>query len=78
MIKQFTQYLLESEEKTYDFKIKLADLETTNEVLDQIEHALNAFEVSTISKPKRLPICNKSPEFPRNTHVTMHRCCRHC
>jgi len=63
-MKNFTHYLLESEEKTYDFKIKIADVEMTNEIQDQIEHALNAFEVSTISKPKRLPICNKSPEFP--------------
>ena len=63
-MKNFTHYLLESEEKTFEFKIKIADIELTNEVQDQIEHALGAFEVSQISKPKRLPICSKSPEFP--------------
>ena len=64
MIKHLTHYLLESEEKTYDFKIKIADIEITTEIEDQIEHALRAFDVAQISKPKRLPICNKSPEFP--------------
>ncbi len=67
-MKHFTDYLIESEEKTYDFKIKIADIDATNEVQDQIEHALKAYDIVQISKPKRLPICDNHPDFPEITN----------
>ncbi len=49
-MKSLVEYLLESE-KLYEFKIKLAVPEIPSELMDRIEHALSAFEVSRISKP---------------------------
>lgn len=62
-MKNLSQYLIESEQ-TYDFKIKIANIEIDNDVLDRIEHALNTFEVASLSKPKSLPIEDKSLDFP--------------
>jgi hypothetical protein len=64
-MKNFTQYLLESEDKTYEFKIKIANMEVDNEVQDRIEHALDAFDVATVSKAKHLPIQDKNLDFPK-------------
>ena len=63
-MKSLTHYLLESEQKTYDFRIKIAGIELNNDALDRIEHALQAYDIATMSKPKRLPICTKSLDFP--------------
>ena len=64
-MKNFTEYLMESEEeKKYEFKIKVAQFEMDNDVLDRIEHALKAFDLESISKPKRLPITDKNLDFP--------------
>ena len=59
--------------KTYDFKIKLANLDVNSELLDRIEHALSSFEVNTMSKPKQLPIENTCIDFPQiqNCEVTL-------
>lgn len=67
-MKHFTEYLIESEQKTYEFKIKIADLEVDNNLQDQIEHALKAYDVAQISNPKRLPICDNHPDFPQFTN----------
>jgi hypothetical protein len=64
-MKNFTQYLLESEQKTYDFKIKIANIDVNNDVQDRIEHALEAFEVASISKAKHLPVSDKCLDFPK-------------
>lgn len=64
-MKNFTQYLLESEQKTYEFKIKIANIDVTNDVQDQIEHALEAFEVVSVSKAKHLPVSDKCLDFPK-------------
>jgi hypothetical protein len=64
-MKNFTQYLLESEQKTYDFKIKLANIDVTSDVEDRIEHALEAFEIASISKAKHLPVSDKNYDFPK-------------
>ena len=51
-MKPFLSYMLEYADKTYEYKIKLANVEPTNKVLDQIERALAPFEIASISAPK--------------------------
>lgn len=55
---------MSEDKETYDFKIKIAATEITNEVLDRIEHALSTFEIASMSKPKNLPITEKNLDFP--------------
>jgi len=62
-MKTLMEYMSEDKE-TYDFKIKIAATEITNEVLDKIEHALSTFEIASMSKPKNLPIVEKNLDFP--------------
>ena len=62
-MKSLVEYILDSE-KLYEFKIKLAVPELPNELMDRIEHALSAFEVARISKPKHLPIAVRNLDFP--------------
>lgn len=62
-MKSLVEYLLDSE-KLYEFKIKLAVPELPNEMMDRIEHALRAYEVARISKPKHLPIAVRNLDFP--------------
>ncbi len=62
-MKNLTQYILESQ-KTYEFKIKIAELDVDGELLDRIEHALSAYGVTSVSKPKHLPISAKNFDFP--------------
>lgn len=71
-MKPLSHYLTESKQ-TYDFKIKIASIEINNDVLDRIEHALNSFEVSNLSKPKRLPIKSQNLDFPslQNCEVSL-------
>lgn len=57
------QYITE-DKKTYDFRIKIAGIEINNDVLDRIEHCLSTFEISSLSKPKNLPIVEKNLDFP--------------
>jgi hypothetical protein len=43
--------------KLYEFRIKVANVDITNKaVMEAIKNALNAYEVESISAPKRLPI----------------------
>ena len=43
--------------KLYEFRIKVANVDVTNKtVIENIKNALDAYEVETISAPKRLPI----------------------
>lgn len=64
-MKSLVEYLLDSE-KLYEFKIKLAVPELPNELMDRIEHALSAYEVARISKPKHLPIAVRNLDFPQH------------
>ena len=72
-MKNYTQYLLEEANKTYDFKIKISELEVNDELLDKVEHALSAFEIANMSKPKRLLIKAKNLDFPskENCEITL-------
>ena len=43
--------------KLYEFRIRVANVDITNKtVMEAIKNALNAYEVESISAPKRLPI----------------------
>ena len=66
-MKSLAEYIISSE-KLYEFKIKLAEPEVPTEMLDRIEHALSAYGVSRISKPKHLPITLRNLDFPTKTN----------
>jgi hypothetical protein len=55
MIKNFQSYFFESG-KLFEFRIKIANLDMTDDVIQRITDAIDAFQVESISKPKRLPI----------------------
>jgi len=50
--------------KVYEFRVKIAGLEPTGEVMDRIRSALDTYQVENISTPKRLPI-QEHREFPK-------------
>ena len=54
-MKAFKKYLAESH-RTFDFRVRIADCELDNELLDKIERGLGAFDLVDISKPKSQPI----------------------
>jgi hypothetical protein len=51
----FQNYFYNSK-KLYEFRIKVANLDLTKEVTEAIKNALDAYEVETMTAPKRLPI----------------------
>ena len=63
MIKSFVQRLTDNK-KVYEFKIRLA-LEATPKVMDRIEKVLDAYQLESISAPKRLPIQEDIINFPK-------------
>jgi len=62
-MKTFTDYLYHTQ-KVYEFRVKVANVDLTEENLTKIRNALEAYGVDTISKPKRLPIQEHS-DFPK-------------
>lgn len=62
-MKNFIDYLTESK-KTYNFRLKIAGVELDDPTLTKIENALACYELSSISKARRLPIQDCSREFP--------------
>lgn len=60
-MKSFRSYLTESH-KTFDFKVRIA-CELPEDLLGKIKTVLEAYKLSTISKPRRLPI-QETSEFP--------------
>ena len=61
-MKNFIKYLTDSQ-KTYEFKIKVANIDPTDH-LQKIEGALKAYGECTVSKPKSLPITESNIDFP--------------
>lgn len=59
-MKAFKHYLTESK-RTFDFRVRIADSELGNDLLDKIERGLGQFELADISKPKSQPVahCNE-------------------
>ena len=62
-MKSFTDYLYHTQ-KVYEFRIKLANYEVSDENLKKIRNALDAYGVEDVSKPKRLPI-QVHADFPK-------------
>lgn len=62
-MKLFKEYLTESK-KTYEFRVKIANTEMDADALTKLETALGEFELSSISKAKRLPIQDHPRDFP--------------
>ena len=62
-MKKFTEYLYHTQ-KIYEFRIKLADIEMSDENLTKIRNALEAYGVESLGKPKRLPI-QVHTDFPK-------------
>ena len=51
----FQNYFYNSH-KLYEFRIRLANCECSKELVEAIKNALDAYEVETMTAPKRLPI----------------------
>ena len=49
-MRAFKQYLTESH-RTYDFRVRIADTDLTQEVLDSIERGLSQFDLADMSNP---------------------------
>lgn len=63
-MKNFTSYLQDAYiNKLYEFRVKIAAHEVTSDVKGKIERALEAFQVESVSSPKRLPI-QEHTDFP--------------
>jgi len=69
-MKTFATYYFEND-KTYQFKIKLAGIEPTKETMDRIKNAVDVYQVESIGKAKRTPI-SEQPEFHRLGPVESH------
>jgi len=62
-MKSFQSYMYEAK-KVYDFRIKIAQHEMDKPAVDRLKSALEAFQLETITAPKRLPI-QEHRDFPK-------------
>jgi hypothetical protein len=62
-MKPFKDFFYHSQ-RVYEFRIKLAEVDMSEENLNKIRHALDTYGVETMAKPKRLPI-QEHADFPR-------------
>lgn len=63
MLKPFQSYIYELN-KPSEFRIKLAGINPTGEVMDRIKNALEAYQLESVSAVKSLPI-QEHREFPQ-------------
>ena len=63
-MKSFREYLTESK-KTFKFKVRVANSDMDNELVDRIETALKQFDLISMTKPKNHPPEDRSFEFPQ-------------
>lgn len=61
-MKNFLEHLTEAR-KTYEFRIKIADIDPA-ENLDRLKTALDAYGLESLSNAKRLPIKSNDIDFP--------------
>lgn len=54
-MENFQKYFYESN-KLFEFRIKIANVDLTPAVVENIKNAIDAYQVETMGKPKRLPI----------------------
>lgn len=62
-MKAFQSYIFELN-KPYEFRVKLATVEPKGEILDRIKHALETYQLESISAVKSMPI-QEHREFPQ-------------
>lgn len=62
-MKSFQSYFYESK-KVYEFRIKIAQHDMDKPAVERLKSALEAFQLETISAPKRLPI-QEHRDFPK-------------
>ena len=71
MIKRtFRSYLTEND-RTYHFRIKLANM-PDDQVVDAIESALEKYELKSLSKPKKTPIQEHPMDFQTINNAEVH------
>lgn len=70
MLKNFLSYLEESQ-KTYEFRIKIADVDPA-EKADQIKAVLEAYALESLSEAKRLPIKESDIDFPNHKNCQIY------
>lgn len=70
-MKTFVEYLTEAADKTYDFKIKTC-CELDKDTLNAMENVLKAYDMVSMSKPKRLPIKEHPGEFPNKGPIEVY------
>jgi hypothetical protein len=61
-MKNFLQHLTETQ-KTYEFKIKLANIDPADK-MTELENSLEAYGLDSLSKAKRIPIEKDCIDFP--------------
>jgi hypothetical protein len=69
-MKNFLQHLTDSR-KTYEFVIKLADIDPAD-IMDRLTASLDAYGLDSLSKPKRLPIKANDIDFPSLPNVQLY------
>lgn len=69
-MKNFLEHLQESQ-KTYDFRIKLADIDPA-ESLDRLKTALDSYGLESLSSAKRLPIKENDIDFPSRSNCQIY------
>ncbi len=62
-MKAFQSYIYEIN-KPYEFRIKLATINPTGDVMDRIKHALETYQLESVSAVKSIPI-QEHREFPQ-------------
>jgi hypothetical protein len=70
-MKNFQAYFYEAG-KLFEFRVKLSGVDPKGEVMESIKNALNAYEVETIGKVKRLPI-QEHRDFPKAGPVEVYQ-----
>jgi len=64
MKRSFIDYLAETK-RVFEFKLKFANIELTDDVLDKLERVLKQFDLISIGKAKSQPVAEQPFYFPR-------------
>ena len=62
-MKPYQEYIA-SLNKVYEYRVKIAGTNPKGEVMERIKHAVDAYEVDTVSSPKSVPI-QEHRDFPK-------------
>lgn len=70
-MKRFKQYLRETADRVYEFRIKLS-YEPSKEELEKIENVLKSFDLVSMSNPRRIPPEENPADFPAKGPIELH------